>query len=60
MPDPSTASIKGRAIIDLIVVGEIMAALATGAQDTTNEVSATWMRFLGCCLDGIVDRLIED
>jgi hypothetical protein len=56
MPDPATISTKDRAIIDLIVVGEIMDALAVAAQDNTNQVPATWMRFLG----GIVDRLIED
>jgi hypothetical protein len=59
MPDPATISTKDRAIIDLIIVGEIMDALAVAAQDTTNQVPATWMRFLGGCLGGIVDQLIE-
>ncbi len=60
MPDPATTSAKDRAVIDLAVVSEIMVALAAHAQADTNMVPATWMRFLGCCLDGIVDRLIED
>ena len=60
MSDQAATSIKDRAVIDLIVVGEIMTVLANAAQDTTNEVPATWMRFLGGCLSGIADRLIED
>ncbi len=60
MPDPVTTSVKDRAIIDLVVVSEIMAVLAVAAQDTDNRVPATWMRFLGGCLETVADRLIED
>jgi hypothetical protein len=58
MSDPANTSPKDRAVIDLIVVSEIMAVLADSAQDRSNEVPATWMRFLGCCLGSIADRLI--
>jgi hypothetical protein len=50
---------KAAAIIDLMVISEIMAAL--GASPTVgDEVPASWVAFLGCAVGEAAHRLAKD
>jgi hypothetical protein len=49
MADQATNAIKTQAVIEILVISEIMTVLAAASKDTTNDmVPASWMTFLGC------------
>ncbi len=60
MPDPTTQDTRTQAVIELMVISEIMTVLAASAVKTNDLVPASWMTFLGCAIGNAADRLAED
>jgi lipoprotein signal peptidase len=60
MADQATNAIKTQAVIEILVISEIMTVLAASAVNTQDMVPSSWMTFLGCAVGNAADRLTED
>ena len=60
MSDPATEAIRTQAVIDLLVISEIMTVLAASSENTSETVPASWVTFLGCAVGNAADRLASD
>jgi hypothetical protein len=60
MSDPANRNTRTQAVIELMVISEIMIALGVQANGSPDEVPASWMTFLGSAVGNAADRLAED
>jgi hypothetical protein len=60
MSDPADKAARTQAVLDLMVISEIMTVLAASAVDTNDMVPASWITFLGCVGGNAADRLADD
>ena len=60
MVDPTKETAKSQAVIDLLVISEIMTTLADHAQDHASTVAPPWLAFLGCAVANAAHRLAGD